>query len=482
MAVHLLCFRKHLTFHHYTKNKFYEKLLFCSFTLHAVAQWGKCISHTGLCISGKHHFHRKGNHRPGLLTRWLLLISGGAGRTVDIWNARTGKLLQSLKGHTDDILTVKCSPNGRLVASGGVDKKVILWDLLTGRQVSVLEGHNDYVRDLDFSPDGKYVCSGSWDRTAIIWDVISGIRLQTLSGHQDNVTSVSFNRTGDKLITGCGDHKLRIWNIEDGALIKTLIGHTDEIWDADWSHNANLIASGAWDNKARVWNPDSGEQVMEFPGHITDVWSVDFDPNGMILATCGGDRTVKLWDLSTGNQIINLSSDTHTSDVEEVVFSPNGKTVTSASRDGTIRFWKVPTLDERIAIMIDNHVAEWSKKRTYEKTAQYEKRMKEIDQQMGRLQSEIIDQVVNYYVENVAWDQGILLGEYNADGEYFKITSPLLGPLRLKVPIEQAPHLAEKFDRIDFKGLRLHYQRGRLVVDSMTAFFKGMNRRYRVTL
>lgn len=410
-----------------------------------------------------------------------MMVTGGANRTLDVWNPKTGKLWFSLEGHTDDILAVACSPNGRLVATGGVDKKIIIWDLATESKVVMLEGHDDYVRDLEFSPDGKKLISGSWDRTAVVWDVISGLRLQTLSGHRDNVTSVAFNEDGTKVMTGCGDHLIRIWEIETGELLKVMEGHTDEIWDVKWSNNSRFAASGAWDNKARVWDVETGEQVMVFPGHVTDVWSVAFNPDAMMLATSGGDRTVKLWDLATGKQICNLSGKVHTSDVEEVIFSPDGANITSVSRDGSIRIWKSPTLAERIDMLTEQEVEKWSVKQDFEKTAAYEKRMKEKDDYFADIQNGVITKVVDYYAENVDWTQGIELGEYNADLEFYFLQTQAFGELKLEVPINQAKLLRDNFDRIAYKRLKLEYVDGEIMVNSITAYLKGLNIRHRIS-
>lgn len=409
------------------------------------------------------------------------LISGGAAKTVDIWNATTGRLLESMEGHTDDVLAIACSPKGTIIASGGVDKKIILWSMITREKIIVLEGHNDYVRDLAFSPDGKLLASASWDRTAIIWDVSTGKRLQTLSGHQDNVTSVDFNDDGTQVVTACGDHQLRIWDIETGERLKALRGHTDEIWDVKWSHNSRFIASGAWDNKARVWDYDTGEEQFNFPGHVTDVWSVAFDPKGLILATSGGDKTVKIWDLATGKLILNISKDIHTSDVEEVKFSPDGKTLASASRDGSIRFWNVPNLEDRIAILAEQAVQEWSVKQPFEKTSQYNKRMKDKEDYREGIVGGVVEEVLTYFEENVEWDENFELGEYDADREYFELNTPSLGRLRLMASNNQAPIILDNFDRLVFKDLNLRYNKGYLYVDSMTAFMKGLNRRYTVS-
>ena len=48
---------------------------------------------------------------------------------VDIWDARTGKLLETLRGHGNKVQSVTFSPDGRGLVSGGMDKTLKYWDV-----------------------------------------------------------------------------------------------------------------------------------------------------------------------------------------------------------------------------------------------------------------------------------------------------------------------------------------------------------------
>ncbi|MEM0993130.1 MAG: WD40 repeat domain-containing protein [Bacteroidota bacterium] len=412
--------------------------------------------------------------------RWL--ISGGASKTVDVWSVGTGKKLFSLTdGHTDDILAVKCAPNKRFIASAGVDKTIIIWDIITREKIYVLKGHKDYITSLDFTSDSRFLASASWDKSVIIWDAITGTRLQTLIGHDDNVTSVAFNPDGTKVVTGCGDHVIRTWDVKEGNLELSFSGHTDEIWDVKWSENGKFIASGGWDNKVRVWDVAKKEQTLTMPGHVTDVWSVAFTLDHQSLVTCGGDRRVKLWDLASGELIKDLSGTMHTSDIEEVSISPDNKFVASASRDGSIRVWELPSLSERITILTKREIDRWLEKGDYESTADYKKRMKSKKKKYLEVKEEVVERLKKFYIASVNWREGNEIIGYNADDAYFVVKSPVFGNLKMKVPNNQAAALEKNKERIEYRDIELVYSNGELKVGSMTAYFKGMNRRYNVS-
>ncbi|MBK7446261.1 MAG: PD40 domain-containing protein [Ignavibacteria bacterium] len=90
------------------------------------------------------------------------IASGDWDYEIKLWEAQTGKIVRTLKGHTGLIWQVSFSPNGNLIASAGGngDGSIKIWEMNTGKNVRTLEVDPDGVYCVDFSPDSKYIATG----------------------------------------------------------------------------------------------------------------------------------------------------------------------------------------------------------------------------------------------------------------------------------------------------------------------------------
>jgi dynein assembly factor with WDR repeat domains 1 len=63
------------------------------------------------------------------------------------------------------------NPFGNLIVTGSFDKTAKIWDANTGQMMNTLKGHNMEIVCLGFDPHGLLVATGSMDHTAKLWDV-----------------------------------------------------------------------------------------------------------------------------------------------------------------------------------------------------------------------------------------------------------------------------------------------------------------------
>ncbi len=120
-----------------------------------------------------------------------------------------GRVIELQEGFAINRTTV--SNDGTRIAGALGDRTVRLWDATTGKLLSTFRGHSDLVMDVAFSPDGTELASGSYDKTIVIWQLTSN-RHRVLRGHAGAVDQVEW-RDNQHLVTGSRDGTLRLWDV-----------------------------------------------------------------------------------------------------------------------------------------------------------------------------------------------------------------------------------------------------------------------------
>src|SRR5215469_1603205 len=110
------------------------------------------------------------------------IAAGGDDNLVWVWNAATGQIQQTYRGHTNWVITLATSPDGRYIASGGNDQTVQVWEAATGRQVVIYRGHSSGIGSVAWSPGGNYIASASFDMTVQVWEAATGRPVYTYRG------------------------------------------------------------------------------------------------------------------------------------------------------------------------------------------------------------------------------------------------------------------------------------------------------------
>jgi WD40 repeat protein len=106
---------------------------------------------------------------------------------------------------------IAVSPDGTRIAGAIGDRTVRVWNAATGRVLDVLRGHRDLVRDLAFSPDGRLLASASYDNTVRVWQPGTE-RVRVLRGHTASVDQLEWSQP-ERLVTGSTDGTLRVWDV-----------------------------------------------------------------------------------------------------------------------------------------------------------------------------------------------------------------------------------------------------------------------------
>ena len=128
----------------------------------------------------------------------------------------TGEVTTIVDSHA--LSAAVLSPDARFVATASSDRTAKIWDAGTGELIRTFRGHDDVVMDVEFSMDGSWLATTSSDGTVRVWDVESegdpsGVELMTLAGQGGLPTSSSFSEDRDRLATVSNNMTLRVWDV-----------------------------------------------------------------------------------------------------------------------------------------------------------------------------------------------------------------------------------------------------------------------------
>ncbi|HJT55144.1 MAG TPA: protein kinase [Ktedonobacteraceae bacterium] len=285
------------------------------------------------------------------------IASASADKTVQVWEASSGKTVITYAEHTEWVKAVVWSPDGMHIASAGADMTVHLWDVMTGRTVLIYRGHSNLISTVAWSPDSKYIASGGYDRTIAVWDAFTGEDFGFYHGHapQNMINAVSWSPDSRCIASGSDDGTVHIWPVEHirGIIFKqkrsfkksifVYSKHTGWVKAVAWSPNGKRMASGSWDNTVHLWDPTNGHFFYIHAEHTSWINAVAWSPNSARLATASNDGAVHVFDANTGRELFTkrtfFTYEGHRDDVRAVAWSPDGTRIASGGNDGVVKVW-----------------------------------------------------------------------------------------------------------------------------------------------
>lgn len=169
-------------------------------------------------------------------------------------------------------------------------------------QLTIQTGHTDDVVNLQFSDDGKYLASAGKDNIIIIWDFNLGKQIKRLKGHTGTVNCMKFFKSGTMLATCGDDGKLLIWDLINESVLQSMPQvKAARIISLDISSDeSNIIFCGnpyyigKWDLKTN----EVSEGISEFQNSpinykyrsdISDYVKVGYSKDGKSLYICKTD-------------------------------------------------------------------------------------------------------------------------------------------------------------------------------------------------
>ncbi|XP_065554463.1 kinesin-like protein KIF21B isoform X3 [Lathamus discolor] len=293
-----------------------------------------------------------------------LLFTGSKDRSCKMWNLVTGQEIASLKGHPNNVVSIKyCSHTGlvftvstsyikvwdirdsarciRTLTSSG---QVISGDACAGtstRTVTSVPGEHQ-INQIALNPTGTmlYAATGNSVR---IWELSRLQPIGKLSGHIGPVMCLTVNQTAsnhDLVVTGSKDHYIKVFEIAEGMVGNIGPTHNFEPPHYDGIEclaiQGDILFSGSRDNGIKKWDLEQQELIQQIPNAHKDwVCALAFIPGRpMVLSACRGGM-IKVWNVDTFTPVGEIKG--HDSPINAIC--TNSKHIFTASSDLTVKLW-----------------------------------------------------------------------------------------------------------------------------------------------
>jgi WD40 repeat protein len=182
--------------------------------------------------------------------------SDGLEDNLHVWNLATGEIQWNLEGHEGVVTSLAWSPDGTRIVSGSYDGSLRIWDAQSGKCLETLEGEKA-VHCVGWDPQGRRIVSGAEDNSVRIWDSTTGECLHVMEGHEESLRAVAWSPDGERIVSGCREGALRVWRATTGECLLTLHGHArgsvSYVNSVAWNPQGTRIASASQDKTIRIW-------------------------------------------------------------------------------------------------------------------------------------------------------------------------------------------------------------------------------------
>lgn len=294
-----------------------------------------------------------------------LLFTGSKDRSCKMWNLVTGQEIAALKGHPNNVVSIKyCSHSGLVFSVSASYIKV--WDIrdsakcirtltssgqvISGdacaatstRAITSAQGEHQ-INQIALSPSGNmlYAASGNAVR---IWELSRFQPIGKLTGHIGPVMCLTVTQTAsqhDLVVTGSKDHYVKMFEL--GECVAGTISPTHNFEPPHYDGieclaiHGDVLFSGSRDNGIKKWDLEQQELIQQIPNAHKDwVCALAFVPGRPMLLSACRAGVIKVWNVENFTPIGEIKG--HDSPINAIC--TNAKHIFTASSDLTVKLWR----------------------------------------------------------------------------------------------------------------------------------------------
>ncbi len=267
-----------------------------------------------------------------------LLATTSDDASTRIWNSETGNLIAVLADHSLGVTAAIWSPDGAHLATCSRDATICVYRIEDSRFVleTTLRGHTDEVLSLEWDEESRRLYSAGWDHAIRIWDLDTIGQRSKSHTMEESIVSIHWDYSGTQYLTIGEASTLLLWSLEANAAVP-LTHHLTSISDVSWSPDNEMIAvSGVREGlgAVEIWNLGDKSLVTRLTISDAEIISLSWNRSAAYLATCSSSGNIHLWSTKTWEVQHKLSSSIADNTAEYIDWNSNGTRLALAGKLG----------------------------------------------------------------------------------------------------------------------------------------------------
>lgn len=251
-----------------------------------------------------------------------IVVVGNRNGELELYDIASSTLIDTVKAHEGPIWTLHVHPDGRSMATGSADKSAkfysfeVIQEEIPGTKRTTPRfklAHtrtlkiSDDILSLRFSPDSRLIALSLLDNTVKVFFVDSLKLFLNLYGHKLPVLSMDISYDSKLIVTCSADKNVRLWGLDFGDCHKAFFAHQDSIMHVAFvphnqDGNGHHFFSASKDRLIKYWDGDKFEQIQKLQGHHGEIWALAVSRTGEFLVSASHDKSIRVWD-QTDEQI-----------------------------------------------------------------------------------------------------------------------------------------------------------------------------------
>ncbi|TFK28833.1 WD-repeat-containing protein [Coprinopsis marcescibilis] len=227
-----------------------------------------------------------------------------------IYDVASSSLIETIKAHTATVWSLHLRKDKRALVSGSADKDIKFWEFEekegseqndnSGRMLSLVHIRTlkmtDDVLSVRYSPDGRFLAVALLDSTVKVFYQDTLKFFLSLYGHKLPVLSMDISDDSKLIVTCSADKNVKIWGLDFGDCHKSIFAHEDSIMQVAFEKDSHYFWTVGKDKMLKYWDGDKFEGIQKLDGHHGEVWALAVSNFGNFVVTGSSDKSIRIWE------------------------------------------------------------------------------------------------------------------------------------------------------------------------------------------